>query len=171
MNQTQFNISHMQCWLFRLAQSRWDLTPDDTVAQFKRFGIMDYIADCYDTLHLSEYHHVLRNIETMLDRKGITVSAADNAHSTTISYCSFDVPKDTNAATVSNETKEACAIETMHYMLRTYAKDNALIFEDALFTFSTATTYQVLFDFDTAVWKEGPDYIRSLFERAISKQS
>lgn len=75
-----------------------------------------------------------------------------------------------NNSPVSNETKEACAIETMHYMLQNYAQDNGLTFEDAFFTFSTSTTYQVLFDFETEVWKEGPDYLRSLFEKALAKQ-
>ncbi len=67
---------------------------------------------------------------------------------------------------ISQQTKEACAIETMRYMLQTYAQDMGTSFEEALFRFSTSSAYQVLFDFDTAVWKEGPDYLRSLFDRA-----
>lgn len=68
---------------------------------------------------------------------------------------------------VSTETKEACAIETMRYMLQNYSQDKGMPFEDALLLFTTSSTYQVLFDFDTQVWKEGPDYLRSLFERAL----
>lgn len=66
-------------------------------------------------------------------------------------------------------TKEACAIETMRYMLQNYARDKQISFEDALLTFSSSSTYQVLFDFDTEVWKEGPDYLRSLFDHALTK--
>lgn len=72
---------------------------------------------------------------------------------------------------VSVETKEACAIETMRYMLQNYSVDNAIPFEDALLLFTTSSTYQVLFDFDTLVWKEGPDYLRSLFEQALVNNS
>ncbi len=68
---------------------------------------------------------------------------------------------------VSAETKEACAIETMRYMLQNYSLDKAIPFEEALLLFTTSSTYQVLFDFDTQVWKEGPDYLRSLFEQAL----
>lgn len=68
---------------------------------------------------------------------------------------------------VSYETKEACAIETMRYMLQNYSQDKGISFEDALISFSTSSTYQVLFDFDTGVWREGPDYLRSLFEKAL----
>lgn len=72
---------------------------------------------------------------------------------------------------VSDNTKEACAIETMRYMLQKYAQENNLAFEDAFFAFSSSSTYQVLFDFETEVWKEGPDYLRSLFEKALAKHS
>lgn len=68
---------------------------------------------------------------------------------------------------VSTETKEACAIETMRYMLQNFAQDKGIPFEDALLTFITSSTYQVLFDFETEVWKEGPDYLRSLFDKAL----
>ena len=68
---------------------------------------------------------------------------------------------------VSTETKEACAVETMRYMLQNYAQDKGIPFEDALLAFTISTTYQVLFDFETEVWKEGPDYLRSLFEKAL----
>ena len=76
-----------------------------------------------------------------------------------------------NNPVVSTETKEACAIETMRYMLQRYAQDKGLTFEDAFFAFSTSTTYEVLFDFETEVWKEGPDYLRSLFEKDLTKQA
>lgn len=71
---------------------------------------------------------------------------------------------------ITDEVKEACAIETMHCMVRQYAADNGISFEDAFFTFATSSTYQVLFDFETAVWKERPEYIRSLFERFLARQ-
>ena len=76
-----------------------------------------------------------------------------------------------NTCSIPYETKEACAIETMRYMLEKYAQDTNLSFEDALLRFSMSTTYQVLFDFDTEVWKEGPDYLRSLFERTLTQQN
>lgn len=67
---------------------------------------------------------------------------------------------------IANETKEACAVETMRCMLQRYAQDQNIPFEDALIAFSTSSTYQVLFDFETGAWREGPDYLRSLFDRA-----
>ena len=76
-----------------------------------------------------------------------------------------------NTCSIPFETKEACAVETMRYMLQKYAEDANISFEDALLKFSMSTTYRALFDFDTEVWKEGPDYLRSLFERALAQQN
>ena len=71
--------------------------------------------------------------------------------------------------TLTDETKEACAIETMRYMLQNYSQMKGISFNDALLAFTTSSTYQVLFDFETEVWKEGPDYLCSLFEKALVK--
>lgn len=76
-----------------------------------------------------------------------------------------------NTFSVPDETKEACAVETMRFMLEKYSLDTGLTFEDALVKFSTSSTYKVLFDFETAVWKEGPDYLRSLFEKSLIQQN
>lgn len=73
MSQEQINISHMQCWLIRLAQSKWNKTAEEIATLFKEHGILDYIADCYDTLHLSSYQHALIDLELLLAQKGVVV--------------------------------------------------------------------------------------------------
>lgn len=65
-----------------------------------------------------------------------------------------------------NDTKEACAVETMRYMLENLSQDKGISFQDALIMFSNSPIYNVLFDLDTEVWKEGPDYLRSLWDKA-----
>lgn len=165
MNQKQFNISHMQCWLFRLAQLNWKLTPAETIVLFKQFTVFYCIAERYDTLHLSSYHHALSDIEAMLAHNGITFPTDRKANLAT-AFCFLSDGQET----VSDETKEACAIETMQCMVRQYATDNNISFEEALFAFAASTTYEVLFDFETAVRKDGPEYIRSLFEKFLARQ-
>lgn len=73
MSQEQINISHMQCWLFRLAQSKWNKSAEETAALFKKHDIFTFIADCYDTLHLSSYQHALTDIEALLIQKGVAI--------------------------------------------------------------------------------------------------
>ena len=77
---------------------------------------------------------------------------------------------DTSKAREINETlKEATAITVMRYMLTQYARDHQVSFEEALLQFSRSKTYNGLFDYETAIWKEGPDYLRGLYdeERAL----
>lgn len=73
-----------------------------------------------------------------------------------------------STCSIPNETKEACAVETMRYMLEKFSRDKEISFEEAFFMFSTSSAYKVLFELETQVWKEGPDYLRSLFDREIA---
>ncbi len=73
MSQEQINISHMQCWLFRLAQKKWNIPPEETASLFKKHDLFGYISDCYDILHLSSYECALLDLEDILSRKGVAV--------------------------------------------------------------------------------------------------
>lgn len=67
---------------------------------------------------------------------------------------------------ITDKQKEYCAVTVMRRMIEKYSKEKNLSFEDALYLFTQSSTYDVLFDFDTGVWKEGPDYLAALFEEA-----
>lgn len=71
--------------------------------------------------------------------------------------------------TVSDEQKEFSAITVMRCMLTAYAEDNKISFEQALLDFSKSRSYQMLFDYETEVWKEGPEYLRYLYESEIKE--
>ncbi len=73
MSQEQINISHMQCWLFRLAQRKWNKTPEETTAIFRQHNLFGYIAECYETLHLSSYQYALSDLEHILEQEGVVV--------------------------------------------------------------------------------------------------
>ncbi len=73
--------------------------------------------------------------------------------------------------TVSDKTKNACSINLMRSMLTKYAKLQHVSFEDAMIQFAESSTYEMLFDFDTAVWREGPDYLLGLYEEEIQDKS
>ncbi len=66
------SINHMKCYLFRMAQEKWNLSPSKTASIFNENKLFDYIADCYDSLHLSSYQLVLSDLETILKNKGVT---------------------------------------------------------------------------------------------------
>ena len=53
-------------------------------------------------------------------------------------------------------------------MLVKYAQKHDVSFEDAMLQFAESSTYEALFDFDTAIWKEGPDYLLGIYEEELS---
>lgn len=75
----------------------------------------------------------------------------------------------TSVNPVSAEMKEATAITVLRCMLISYAEEKKLPFESALLSFSQSLTYEALFDFETEIWKEGPDYLRGLYEEELKK--
>ncbi len=73
MSQYQIDIADMQCWVFRMAQKKWNMSPEDCASIFKHHDIFGFIARCYDILHLSSYECALDDVEEMLRNKGIIV--------------------------------------------------------------------------------------------------
>lgn len=67
-------------------------------------------------------------------------------------------------STVSEKRKNACAVNLMRNMLIKYSMKYGISFESAMIQFAESSTYGMLFDFDTAIWKEGPDYLLELYE-------
>ena len=68
---------------------------------------------------------------------------------------------------VTSDRKEATAITVMRCMLLTYAEEQHIPFEDTMLSFSQSKTYEDLFDFDTEIWKEGPEYLRCLYDEEL----
>ena len=63
-------IHHMETWLFRHAQLKWNKSPEETAEIFRRYGLFEYITECYDYLHLSSYELTLESLEKLLKNKG-----------------------------------------------------------------------------------------------------
>ena len=77
---------------------------------------------------------------------------------------------ETYAKNVSDKTKNACAVVLMRNMLLKYSERHNLSFEMAMPQFGKSSTYESLFDFDTAIWKEGPDYVMELYEEELQSK-
>ncbi len=66
---------------------------------------------------------------------------------------------------ISEERKNSCAIKTMRTMLLKLSESSKRPFEELLLEFSKSSIYDALFDFETEIWKEGPDYLLSLYQQ------
>lgn len=69
---------------------------------------------------------------------------------------------------ISDKRKNACAVNLMRSMLVKYAQKHNIPFEDAMLQFTESVTYETLFDFDTEIWKEGPDYLLDVYEEELA---
>lgn len=73
MSQTQIDIADMQCWVFRKAQKKWNMSSAECTDLFKKYDLLGFISECYDLLHVSSYQCALDEIEEILHTKGIAV--------------------------------------------------------------------------------------------------
>lgn len=73
MSSEMIDITDMMCRIFRLAEVKWNKTPAETAAIFQKFNILKFIADCYESLHLSSDLCALADIETILHNNGVMV--------------------------------------------------------------------------------------------------
>ena len=66
---------------------------------------------------------------------------------------------------VTENEKYCCAVMAMKSMLIDLAKTTGRPFEELLEEFASSDTYAELFDFDSGFWREGPDFLRYMYER------
>ena len=73
MSQEQIGIADMQCWVFRKAQRKWNISPSQCAQLFKKYDLLGFISECYDLLHVSSYERALDDVEDILRRKGVSI--------------------------------------------------------------------------------------------------
>lgn len=74
MSEYNIDIADMQCWVFRMAQSKWKMSLSDCAELFKKYDILGFIADCYDILHLNSYECafiILQLLEAIMKNQNI----------------------------------------------------------------------------------------------------
>ena len=66
---------------------------------------------------------------------------------------------------VTSRQKNAAAIMVMQRVLEKYSEEKSITFDEALIEFASTVIYRGLFDFETGLWREGPDYILDMVHR------
>ncbi len=72
---------------------------------------------------------------------------------------------------INEKQKNAAAIMLMQRVLEIYSERHSISIDEALTWFSSTPVYTALFDFETGLWKEGPDYILDLLQRVQNQGS
>ena len=73
MSERQISIADMQCWIFRMAQTKWKMSPKECAELFKKYDILGFIDECYELLHVSSYACALEDVEEILKANGVNV--------------------------------------------------------------------------------------------------
>lgn len=73
LSQEQIGIADMQCWVFRKAQKKWNVSPSQCAQLFRKYDLFGFISECYALLHVSSYECALEDVEDILRRKGVPV--------------------------------------------------------------------------------------------------
>ncbi len=66
---------------------------------------------------------------------------------------------------VTDAQREACAVEVMRTMLEDWCDDTGASCAAAFDACASTRTYELLFDFSSRQWAEGPDNLRFVWER------
>lgn len=74
MEYSMVDITDMQCWIFRMAQKKWNIPPGECAKIFRKYDIFGFIEECYDTLHLNSYQTVLDDVELILAESGVVMA-------------------------------------------------------------------------------------------------
>lgn len=69
---------------------------------------------------------------------------------------------------LTDQEREACAISVMRTMLEDYSMNTGIPFSSLFFQFSASPAYEMLFDYSTGLWMEGPDYLREVFHETLN---
>lgn len=73
MSKRDIDIADMQCWIFRMAQEKWNIPPEDYADLFKKYDILGFISECYELLHVSSYENALADVEDILQANGVSI--------------------------------------------------------------------------------------------------
>ena len=73
MSKRDIDIADMQCWVFRMAQEKWNIPPKDCADLFIKYDILGFISECYELLHVSSYENALADVEDILQANGVSV--------------------------------------------------------------------------------------------------
>ena len=73
MEQRQIDIADMQCRVFNMAQTKWNITPSECADIFKKYDLLGFISECYELLHVSSYACALEDVEEILKANGVNV--------------------------------------------------------------------------------------------------
>lgn len=71
----------------------------------------------------------------------------------------------------TDSQKESCAVSLMRDTVEALSLRDNISYEEALLRFTSSKIYSALFDYDTGIWRESPDYLLNLYDYCNSQKT
>ena len=71
----------------------------------------------------------------------------------------------------TDSQKESCAVNMMRDTVEELSIREGISYEEALLRVTSSRVYEALFDFETGIWKESPDYLLNLYDYCNSNKT
>ena len=137
-------ILFFQTRIFRIFCMEAKISPIKGDELFSKYRIWDYLKDAYDVLHLNGDEYALNEVMEILKAKGAKLVLV--------------------TPNMNFEQKTFCADLILTDAIMDMAEEEGITLQEARSKFIKSKAYDALYDFETGLWANGPDYFRAFYK-------
>ena len=138
--------------IFRMFCEKLQVSPVDANKLFEKYGIRKYIEDTYDMLKLNGDEYAVNDIWEILKVKGIKLEGEF-----------YNKPETVNDKIT--EQKRFCADLILTDAIMDMAEEDGITWQEARSKIINSNAYTALYDLETGLWGNGPDYFRDFYKK------
>lgn len=138
--------------IFRMFCEKLQVSPVDANKLFEKYGIWKYIEDTYDMLKLNGDECAVNDIWEILKVKGIKLEGEF-----------YNKPETVNDKIT--EQKRFCADLILTDAVMDMAEEDGITWQEARSKIINSNAYTALYDLETGLWGNGPDYFRDFYKK------
>lgn len=138
--------------IFRMFCEKLQVSPVDANKLFEKYGIWKYIEDTYDMLKLNGDECAVNDIWEILKVKGIKPEGEF-----------YNKPETVNDKIT--EQKRFCADLILTDAIMDMAEEDGITWQEARSKIINSNAYTALYDLETGLWGNGPDYFRDFYKK------
>ena len=139
-------VLYMEARIFREFCSRFGFSSQRANGIFNAHKIWQYIESCYDLFHTCGDEYILNDIVSVLRRAGADLQP----------------PKQLKDAILD---RVMCADMILADAIEDMADEEGISRAEARDAILNSYAYEDLYNFDTRLWMEGPDYFREYYQK------
>lgn len=138
--------------IFRMFCEKLQVSPVDANKLFEKYDIWKYIEDTYDMLKLNGDECAVNDIWEILKVKGIKLEGEF-----------YNKPETVNDKIT--EQKRFCADLILTDAIMDMAEEDGITWQEARSKIINSNAYTALYDLETGLWGNGPDYFRDFYKK------